>query len=159
IRCFGWDIVPAHGDGLQATGRVGGAPIVIDSVHATLRTIHDKAVDDSSRGADLGVVTCPRREPLTVDTLLRVASGRPAAVRVVFDTGTVILVADGGLFADIRLRDTDAGPFALSLIVPEYQRFVVDEIHHGYGAGGSMTKALLEWSTSSPWGAFFWQAL
>lgn len=158
MRCFGWDIVPARDRALRATGVVEGAELGIDSIGATLRALRDRLPGDSSRQADIGVLTCKEHKTVVVDTLLRVASGRPAAVRISYvGGGTLLLVADGELFADLRLKTSDAGPFALALVVPRYQRVVVDEYHHGYGAGGSMSRALLHWSAESPWGSTLWQ--
>ena len=44
------------------------------------------------------------------------------------------LVSDDRLFSNRALRESAAGPFALSLVVPRYRRIVVDEYHHGFDA-------------------------
>jgi hypothetical protein len=68
-----------------------------------------------------------------------------------------MLVADDRLFSNRDLRETEAGPLALSWIVPRYDRIVVDEYHHGYQASGSLVGATLKWSFHSPWGWMAWQ--
>lgn len=158
MRCLGWDVVRAHGEGLVGSGSVDGTPITIRHLGETLRTLWEPVGADSSRQADLGVLTCEAPITVAVDTLLRVPSGRPAAVRVHTESGgRYILVGDGALFADTTLRYTDAGVFALALVADQYTRVVIDEAKHGHLTGGSMSGALLAWSGRSPWGWLLWQ--
>ena len=75
------------------------------------------------------------------------------ALRAALDDGrTVTLVADDALFSNRALRETAAGPFALGLVVPRYDRVVVDEYHHGYDASRSLGGATFDWTLRSPWG-------
>ncbi|MEO6067376.1 MAG: DUF4350 domain-containing protein [Gemmatimonadales bacterium] len=159
MRCFGWDRVAVEGTGVGAEGRVEERSIAIDAVQATLTKL-DRTLDkDSIRRADLGVLICTPPAVARVDTLLRTSAGKPVVVRLVgAEGGTVIIVADGRLFADEMLRGSDAGVLALSLVVPAYRSVVVDEYHHGYGAAGSMRGALFQWSLHAPWGWALWQA-
>jgi hypothetical protein len=160
MRCLGWDVVRSPGDGLVATGAVDGMPVSIGQIRETLRTLREPVGPDSSRQADLGVLTCVSPVTVAVDTLLRVPSGRPAAVRVHTESGgRYILVGDGALFADTTLRYTDAGVFALALVVDQYDRVVIDEAKHGHAVQGSMSAALLSWSGRSPWGWLLWQLI
>jgi hypothetical protein len=160
MRCLGWDVVQASGDGLVATGVVDSAKISIEHVRETLRTLREPVGPDSTRQADLGVLTCEAPITVAVDTLLRVPSGRPAAVRVHTESGgRFILVGDGALFADTTLRYTDAGIFTLALVADRYGRVVIDEAKHGQLTGGSMSGALLAWSGRSPWGWLLWQLI
>jgi hypothetical protein len=160
MRCLGWDLVRATGEGLVATGAVGDTKIAIQHVRETLRTLREPFGADSSRQADLGVLTCDSTPVVAVDTLLRVPSGRPAAVRVHTESGgRFILVGDGALFADTTLRYTEAGVFALALVADRYSRVVIDEAKHGNTSGGSMSRALLSWSGRSPWGWLLWQLI
>ncbi|MEZ0333149.1 MAG: DUF4350 domain-containing protein [Gemmatimonadales bacterium] len=115
-------------------------------------------VTDSSDLADGRVVTCTVPQPQSVDTILMAAWDRPVALGLTYATGRhVILVADDRLFTNRSLRETAAGPFALSLVVPRYDTVVVDELHHGYEGGGSLAGATLDWSLRSPWGWAVWQ--
>jgi hypothetical protein len=115
-------------------------------------------VTDSSDVADGRIVTCTVAAPLAVDTLLTAAGGRPMAIALTYESGRrVVLVADDRLFSNRSLRETAAGPFALGLVVPRYTTLVVDELHHGYGGGGSLAGATLDWSLRSPWGWAAWQ--
>ena len=75
------------------------------------------------------------------------------ALRAALDDGrTVTLVADDALFSNRALRETGAGPFALGLVVPRYDRVIVDEYHHGYDASRSLGGATFDWTLRSPWG-------
>jgi hypothetical protein len=115
-------------------------------------------VTDSSDTADGRLMRCTVPVPRSVDTLLAGTYGQAVALRLAYDGGRrVVLVADDRLFTNRSLRETAAGPFVLGLVVPEYTRLVVDELHHGYRAGGSLAGATLSWSLRSPWGWAAWQ--
>jgi hypothetical protein len=68
-----------------------------------------------------------------------------------------VLVADGDVFGNRRMRDTEAGIFALGLFSGRYTRVVFDEYHHGFGRGGSLAGSVLSWTLRSPWGWAAWQ--
>ena len=108
---------------------------------------------DSTDAEDAPPVVCTAPAARRVDTLLRSASGRAVALRAALSDGrTVTLVADDRLFANRALRESGAGPFALGLVVPRYDRVVVDEYHHGFDASRSMAGAATAWMLRSPWG-------
>jgi hypothetical protein len=69
----------------------------------------------------------------------------------------VTLGADGHLFSNSDLRNTDAGPFALGLFAGRYDAVMFEESHHGFAASGSLASAALQWSKRSPWGWAAWQ--
>jgi hypothetical protein len=93
-----------------------------------------------------------------VDTLLRTLRDRPVVVRLTYSGGRVVtLVADDRLFQNRTTRNTAAGEFVIGLVVPRYERLIVDEFHHGYRASGSLAGAALDWTTRSPWGWLVWQ--
>jgi hypothetical protein len=133
----------------------------LPAVRERLVALRDSTVlTDTSRVEDLGTLDCRVRRAWRADTLLRAPSGAPLAVRITPRRGgTLTLVADGGLFTNRALRETAAGEFSLALLRGGPRRIVVDEYHHGFGASGSMTAALWDWSTRSPWGWALWQAL
>jgi hypothetical protein len=115
-------------------------------------------VTDSSALDDGRIVTCTVPQPRAVDTLLRTDGDRPVAVGLTYVDGRrVVLVADDRLFSNRALRETGAGPFALGLVVPRYAQVVIDELHHGYQASGSLAGETLSWSLRSPWGWAVWQ--
>ncbi len=153
IRCLGWEVRPRRRDSLAvaALGPMesrGFPPVSVVLRERTLAT----AVDSSDR-ADGAPVSCTRPVARTVDTLLRTSGGQIVALRAGLSDGrTVTLVADDGLFTNRALRETAAGPFALGLVVPRYDRVVVDEYHHGFDASRSLSGATLDWTLRSPWG-------
>jgi hypothetical protein len=158
MNCLGWSINAYRAVPAKVFGQVGGTSIAVDSVLGTLRVSTDPFALDSARRGDLGIFGCAPPSFRSVDTLLATASGRPVMLMLrTAEGGRAILIADGLLFSDQMLRRTDAGPLALSLIVPAYRRVVVDEYHHGYATDGSMGRALLGWSLGSPWGRALWQ--
>lgn len=107
---------------------------------------------------DQGPAVCEPAVPMRGDTLLRTAGGRVVAVRLELAGGQMVtLVADDLLFSNRALRWSDAGPFALRLVVGHYRRILIDEYHHGYGPSGSLAGAVLGWSGRSPWGWAAWQ--
>jgi hypothetical protein len=119
-----------------------------------------REVVDSSQAADGRVTRCAVPSTLAVDTLRRRANGAPVALRLrLADGRAVTLVASDRLFSNRALRFTDAGPFALRLVVGRYRRVVFDEYHHGFRDSGSLAGALLAWSFRSPWGWAVWQLM
>jgi hypothetical protein len=165
MRCFGWRVHPrlrpvpvrAAGD-TGGGGREGGSGQF--TVVAVLVPASATLARDSAAAASGEVLECrvPRVEH--ADTLLAASGGIPAAVRLRLPDGRhVTLVADDGLFSNRALRETDAGPFALSLIAGRYRRVLVDEFHHGYGPSGSLAGAVLRWSAGTPWGWAVWQLI
>lgn len=131
--------------------------------HDTVRTrgilvaLETRQAADSSSTADGVPVVCTGPAPVRVDTLLAVRDGA-AALRLTYaDNRAVTLVADDRLFSNRALRTTEAGPFALGLVVPRYDRAVIDEYHHGFAASGSLAGAVFDWSVRSPWGWAAWQ--
>ncbi len=107
---------------------------------------------------DQAPTVCQSAVAMHADTLLRTAGGRIVALRLALATGRMVtLVADDLLFSNRALRSSDAGPFALRLVVGRYRRILIDEYHHGYGPSGSLTGAVLGWSGRSPWGWAAWQ--
>lgn len=152
MRCLGWGVRPRWVDSLGVVpppGTVGAFP----SVRAVLERRSAREVVDSSDAEDSPPVRCTVPESRLVDTVLRTRAGQAVAVRTALADGrTVTLVADDRLFANRALRETAAGPFVLSLVVPRYRHVVVDEYHHGFDASRSLGGAALGWTFRSPWG-------
>jgi hypothetical protein len=153
FRCLGYDVRPRWRDSLAVVSPPGSEARRFPRARAVLARRTSSVVVDSA-GPDEGpVVTCTAPAARTVDTLLRTVGGQPVAIRVTLtDTRTVTLVADDRLFSNVALRQTAAGPFALGLVVPRYQRVIVDEYHHGFDASRSLSGATWDWTLRSPWG-------
>ncbi|MGH7526016.1 MAG: DUF4350 domain-containing protein [Gemmatimonadales bacterium] len=162
MRCLGYTVLARSGDP-ASTRLPGGRSGRMPTVRAELVRHLARTVVDSSSPADGAVVTCDVPPALRTDTLLQTTGGRPVVLRLALeglaleDSRTAILVADDRLFSNRALRETEAGPLALGLVVPRYQRLVVDEFHHGYATSGSLAGAALDWSLGSPWGWAVWQ--
>lgn len=160
MRCLGYDVEPHLRDSLPAvpTGRRArerGA--AMPWVHATLRPTGGGLVVDTVEAVSGVIAECVVPAVVHVDTLL-VARGRPVALELTTTAGgRAVLVADGSLFSNSRLRTSAAGPFALRIAAGRYQRILVDEYHHGYGPRGNLAGVLLDWSLVSPWGWAVWQ--
>lgn len=158
MRCYGY--AARFGARSIAAMAPGVSPARSDiTVRAVLARASSGTVTDSAAwGEDGGVVSCEVPEPLGVDTLLRTAGGRVAALRLTLAAGrAVTLVADDGLFSNRALRSSGAGPFALRLVAGRYDRLLVDEYHQGFGPSGSLLRAVTGWSLRSPWGWAAWQ--
>jgi hypothetical protein len=158
MRCLGYDVERSRRDSARAAppGRNAGAGD--PWVRATLVERPARVIVDTVEAVSGVIASCTVPEGSRVDTLL-VAGGRPVVVEIrTAPGGRAVLAADGGLFSNRRLRATAAGPFAVGLAAGRYEHIRVDELHHGYGAGGNMAGALLSWSAESPWGWLVWQA-
>ncbi len=99
---------------------------------------------------------CETLAPTAQDTLLRLADGRPAALRLRYPGGgSVTLVADAGYFRNRTWRATDVPEFVVPLLVPSPRGrgpIVWDEYHQGFGEEGSVTGALEAWLAGTPGG-------
>lgn len=158
MRCYGY---AARFRPTPMVAMTPGLPAAASDirVRAVLaRAASGTLTDSAAWGEDGRIASCEVPEPLGVDTLLRTAGGRVAAIRLRLDGGrSVTLVADDALFSNRALRSTDAGPFALRLVAGRYGRVLVDEYHQGYGPSGSLLRAVVGWSLRSPWGWAAWQ--
>ena len=153
FECLGYEVRPYYRDSLRVVAPPESEARRFPRVRAVLvRRSSDVSVD-SSDADDGAPVTCIAPTARRVDTLLWTARGRPVVLRAALDDGrNVTLVADDRLFANRALRETAAGPFALGLVVPRYDRVVVDEYHHGFDASRSLPGAAMGWMLRSPWG-------
>ncbi len=156
MRCFGYR-VQSRSDSVEAR-MVGPFPPRDLWVGAVLARTGEAVVVDSSGLADVGIAQCEVPDAQTLDTLLLTDGGRLAALRLRFvGTHDVTLVADGAVFGNRRMRDTEAGIFALALFGRQHARVIFDEYHHGFGRGGSLAGSVLSWTLRSPWGWAAWQ--
>jgi hypothetical protein len=118
-----------------------------------------QVVTDSSGITDATVTACAVPSLAYAETLLVTRTGRVEAVRLhrADLDRAVVLVADGELFSNRALRETDAGPFAVGLLNGRYDTVLFEESHHGFAASGSLASAAFTWSRGSPWGWAVWQ--
>jgi len=153
LRCLGWDVRPRYSDSLAVVPPPGAEARRFPRPRAVLVRRDSAVAVDSASTEDDVPVRCTAPAATAVDTLLRTAGGSPVAVRLRLQDGrTATLVGDGWLFTNRALRETAAGPFVLGLVVPRYQRVVVDEYHHGFNASRTLSGATLDWTVRSPWG-------
>jgi hypothetical protein len=161
MHCFGYDVDYRSDDSTPVFRMEGGqpasSPISWTSDLVLARVVDTIATDSSDTKA--GVRSqCLVPEPGRTDTILVTSGGRPAALRLQFEEeGSVILVADGILFSNARLRESDAGLALLPMIAGRYDRAIFDEYEHGFGPSGSLLSATIQWSLDSPYGWVFWQ--
>ena len=157
MQCFGYD-VDYRGDDSTPVFRPGAErPVSWTSDIVLARVLDSVAVDTTDTKAGT-VAQCSVAEPSSVDTLLVTAGGRPVALRLSYGgLGNVTLVGDGMLFSNGRLRESDAGLVTLPMIAGRYDRAIFDEYEHGFGPGGSLLAATLDWSFATPYGWVFWQ--
>ncbi len=157
MACFGYAVDLRSPDSVPLY-EPGGQRIVGWGRDMVLARLNDSvAVDSSARSAGVDA-RCLVPPVDTVDTLLVTSGGRTVALALSVDGGLteVVLVADGSLFSNRRLRADDAlGPFLLRLA--DRPRVVFDEFHQGFTAGGSLAGAVLAWSGRSPLGWLGWQ--
>jgi hypothetical protein len=160
MRCFGYQVEQRFLDSIAAVPPGTRPGPRAPWVSGWLRATHQRTAVDSSRESDVGRASCTVPRLRRVDTLLASAGGRPVALRLwrADMDRRVILAADEELFRNRTLRRTDAGPIVLGLFAGRYDRVVFEEYHHGFGASGSLLRAVLAWSLGTPWGWAVWQA-
>jgi hypothetical protein len=157
LRCLGYDVRPRWRDSLEVAPPAGAESRSFPNARAVLSRRTSRIASDTVGSEDGEVVTCTAPVARSTDTLLRTVGGQPIVVRAALGDGrTVTLVADDRLFSNRALRETAAGPFALGLVVPRYQRVIVDEYHQGFDASRTLSAATWDWTLRSPWG---WAAL
>jgi len=90
----------------------------------------------------------------TQDTLLRTEHGKPVILRLRYPGGGMVtLAADPGYFRNRTWRNTDVPAFAVPLLTPATRgRVTWDEYHQGFGRGGSLEDAVLDWLGRTPAG-------
>jgi hypothetical protein len=157
MRCYGY-AVETRPNAMLAV-MPGQLPVTSRlRVWAVLRQAGPRAPSASSAFEEEPPALCQGPAVVRTDTLLRTVGGRVVALRLeLAESRTVTLVADDLIFSNRALRSSEAGPFALRLVLGRYRRIVFDEYHHGYGPSGSLPGALLAWSSRSPWGWAAWQ--
>jgi hypothetical protein len=162
MRCFGYDVEVRESDGDSiplhrvAHGVPESAPLTWSRDRILVQRSGETVIDSSGLAAERSEV-CKVQRPLQVDSLLVTAGGRPAALRLGMKDGSVVtLVADGMLFSNQTMQESDAGLATVRIALP-YRRVIFDEFVHGFGPSGSLFHSALDWTLKSPWGWFGWQ--
>lgn len=172
-QCLGWDAAPADSgfarDSVAVAvpaglARLPGVSWVLQSVE------QDSLEGRTKRAAGLRKLErpgsllredgeCDSAVRQAADTLLATVHGEPVLVRLRYKGGgRALLVSDDAYFRNRAWRDTDAPALLVPLLVPETRgRVSWDEYHHGHGAEGSLTRAVLAWMARSPAGWVLWQ--
>jgi hypothetical protein len=158
MQCFGYDVDYRSDDSIPVfRPGAAGEPVSWTGDMVLARVLDSVAVDSSDTKAGT-ISECTPAQPASVDTLLVNPGGRPVALRLSYTgLGSVTLVADGMLFSNARLKESDAGLVVLPMIAGRYTRVIFDEYEHGFGPGGSLLSATLAWSLATPYGWAFWQ--
>lgn len=158
MRCFGYRVRRSVFDssrvvvGEPATGR---GPVWTHGDLVPFRG--DTSAPSRARREEEGA--CPPVVVLATDTLLGTEDGRAAMMRLtVAPHGrTVLLLGDAALLRNRALRGGDVAPIVAEAVLPREGRLIFDEFHQGYGPGGSMARAALDWSRRNPLGWMAWQ--
>jgi hypothetical protein len=153
FRCLGWDVRARRYDSLAVAPPPGAEARRFPRPRAVLVKRDSAVAVDSAGAEDSAPVRCTAPTASEVDTLLRTTTASPS--RCGSRSTTVVAPPwspDGRLFTNRALRETAAGPFVLGLVVPRYDRMIVDEYHHGYDASQSLGGATIGWTLQSPWG-------
>jgi hypothetical protein len=158
MQCFGFRVSRRAID----SGMVVPPGVMPDTraspwVHDVLAIGSARAQRDTSGILRREQFACEVPPIVSVDTLLVAVEGAVALRLHRSDVSTaVVLVSDANLFRNRVVRATDAGRYVLSLFAG-YDRVDFDELHHGFGASGSLGGALLDWSVTQPVGWLVWQ--
>ncbi|HEX4600768.1 MAG TPA: DUF4350 domain-containing protein [Gemmatimonadales bacterium] len=155
-RCVGWR--PAYGARFAAPDSFPIAPprpgLVLPRVANYLKPVDAGGNARPRRALGGEEDECETLGFIARDTLLRLADGRPAAVRLrAPGGGSVTLVADVGYFRNRTWRESDVPQFVTPLLVPARRgRVVWDEYHQGFGKEGSPAGSLVGWLVGTPGG-------
>ncbi len=158
-RCVGWDVAYRF-DFMQTdsfrvveTERNLELPAVTNYLRPPATGQGERDAARRLRGGDIEDSQCETLVPFAQDTLLRLADGRPAALRLRYrGGGSVTLVADAGYFRNRTWRDTTVPEFVTPLLVPPHRgRLAWDEYHQGFGRSAS-PRELVGWLVRAPVG-------
>lgn len=158
MRCFGYRVRRSIFDSSRVVAPApapGRGPVWTHGDLVPFRG--DTSATRRAGGEEAGA--CPPIVVLATDTLLSTEDGRVAMLRLtVAPHGrTVVLVGDAALLRNRTLRGGDVAPIVAAAVLPRDGRLIFDEFHQGYGPGGSMARAALDWSRRNPLGWMTWQ--
>ncbi len=159
MRCFGFTLDWRGLDSVAVAPPGSASAGSWPRVAGLLARHSEVTVTDSSRLNDAAETECTVPAFTTAETLLVAAGHRVSALRLTRedDGREITLLSDVGLLRNRALKETDAGVFVLGLFAGRYTRAIFAEAEHGFGEGGSLAGATLEWSRRSPLGWAGWQ--
>ncbi len=159
MRCFGFTLDWRGPDSVAVAPPGSSAEASWPPVAGLLASHSEMTVTDSTRQRDAVDAECTVPALVSAETLLVAAGHRVSALRLTRedDGREITLLSDVGLLRNRALKETDAGVFALGLFAGRYTRAIFAEAEHGFGEGGSLAGATLEWSRRSPLGWAGWQ--
>jgi hypothetical protein len=166
-HCAGWDAHTAFLKGYPGDSQPVQQPVSaleLPPVTAVLRPL-DSLLSAQSNDTRRRVrrsldreTGCSSLAVPTQDTLLRTEHAKPVILRLHYPGGGMVtLAADPGYFRNRVWRDTDVPAFAVPLLTPATGgrgrgRITWDEYHQGFGRGGSLETAVLDWLARTPAG-------
>jgi len=160
-RCVGWSTSQGRrffpADTFAVVSPKG---LELPPVADFLQPLTDLEARRRVRGGPSEQDECETLPPPVADTLLRLADGRPAALRLRYGAGSVTLVADVGYFRNRAWRAGDVPYFVAPLLVPPRGgghgrwpgRVTWDEYHQGFGRSGSVAGLFVGWLAGAPAG-------
>ena len=162
-RCTGWDAHTAFLKGDPTDSQPVDQPVSdldLPPVTAVLRPLDSlpsvqdldtrrRVRRDLDRESGCSGLAVPAQ-----DTLLQTERGKPVILRLRYPGGGMVtLAADPGYFGNRAWRTTDVPFFVLPLLTPATRgRVTWDEYHQGFGRGGSLEGAVLDWLARTPAG-------
>jgi hypothetical protein len=151
--CLGYDLDFSILDAARVRGPSG---VERRGVNSTF-----KARPDTARTVSAGLserIPCPAIPVARVDRLLETTEGAPVLLRVHRRDSprVILLLSDASLLGTLGLRAAEL-PEVLLLELRRHGRDLVFDEYHHVGAGGSLWRSALTWSTGSPWGWLAWQ--
>lgn len=163
MRCFGYRVRRTVFDSSpavppRAAGRVG--PTGVRAwVHETLVPRSEPPRAPQGAPPSDPEDACPPVVVLAADTLLLAGQAGVAMLQLtVAPHGRrVTLVGDATLVRNRVLRTAEVAALVTDAVLPRRGRLVFDEFHQGFGPGGSMARATMEWSLRHPVGWMAWQ--
>lgn len=164
MRCFGYRVRRTVFDSSRAApSRAAGRvvpPGAAAWVHETLvpRSESPRAPQGAAPPSD-PEDACPPVIVLAADTLLLAGQAGVAMLQLTIAPHgrRVTLVGDADLVRNRVLRTAEVAALVTDAVLPRRGRLVFDEYHQGFGPGGSMARATVEWSLRHPVGWMVWQ--
>jgi hypothetical protein len=155
MRCYGYSLDwptrrRVHLDGPPADSFNVAKVLVADT---------SRPVSDRAAATDRLETACTVAIPQRIDTLMMTIDSELVMLRLTNGTQRVLLISDGAMLSNRRLRRTTIGVAVVGPIRETFDALAIDEYHHGFELAkqNSPARAVLGWSMTSPWGWAVWQ--
>lgn len=157
MRCLGWRVRPVPDDSaVVLPGRLAAGGRTAPFAHRLLEAHDSTELVLRGNPTDESDARCRVPTPARTDTLLRLGTGQPVAVRLHFaDAPSVTLVAATDLFRNRTVRRTAAAAYVVQLAAADSGGgpLLVDETLHGFGQGRGLVTTAVEWAVGTVAGA------